>query len=1001
MSSPRLGIAPAAGAATRPVQSQKRTTGKLGVERAAAAAPRETRKSAAKGATAANSAANGDVQPATVCAQNQPISFGQTVNGTLANGDCLNPVEGDGSLVDEYTFSGTAGQQVTINMSSVNFDTVLYLINPNNQVVAFNDDIDPNTTPPNRNSRIVFTLQQSGAYSILANSFAPEERGNYTLSLATSGTCNSAAINFNETKSGTLAAGDCTNDIENDNTFVDYYTFSGTAGQQISVTLTATSGNVNPYLYLLTPSGDILAEDDNGGGGTTARIPAGTGFGRLPITGTYTIVVNTVLSSQTGGYSVTLAKAATDCPSIPVTVGATTNASLATGDCRLLEDGSFIDAYTFTGSANDQVVITMTSTTAGLVPVVFLLAPTGDALAIDVNGDGDNTARIPGTGTFTLPATGTYTVLANSLQAGQTGNYTLRVVSPSACTTTLTTTTRDVGGAGGQFSLNFTTQPGCSVSATSNSAFITVNAATVDTNGAGSVTYTVQANPTSAARSGTITVNGQTFTVTQAAACTYAVYPSVRPFTSGSFTTGRFTVITQNGCPWVATTNAPWLSITEGNTQQTGTGRVRYSVAANATNATRSGTILINNGAATHTVTQTSVGTTPQIQFSGNGEFTVNENDATRSATITVTRFGDTSGAASIDYATVDDPAAVPCDPNIKNGNDPFPQGTAYARCDYATTIDTLTFNAGEATKTFTVPLINDVFQEGNETFRIALSNPQGATLGTVTSALVTIQSEDTAPPTSNPINQIPFFVRQQYLDFLDREPEAGEPWSAVLTNCPQNIFSGPEVNSNCDRIAVSGAFFGSLEYRIKGLFVFLHYKAAFGSANNPLYVPEYTQFVADARRVSGVTAEEVIAKRLDFSEDFLARTEVANVFANTTNAEFVDRILSNLGITLTNADPATGETRTSLVNGLNAGTRTRAQVLRIIVESTEAVAAQFNRAFVATQYYGYLRRTPEPLGYQQNLEALNRTNNSRQLINGFLNSIEYRLRFGANTVNP
>jgi hypothetical protein len=34
---------------------------------------------------------------------------------------------------------------------------------------------------------------------------------------------------------------------------------------------------------------------------------------------------------------------------------------------------------------------------------------------------------------------------------------------------------------------------------------------------------------------------------------------------------------------------------------------------------------------------------------------------------------------------------------------------------------------------------------------------------------------------------------------------------------------------------------------------------------------------------------------------------------------------------------------------------------LRIIVESTEAIAAQFNRAFVAIQYYGYLRRTPEP----------------------------------------
>jgi hypothetical protein len=343
----------------------------------------------------------------------------------------------------------------------------------------------------------------------------------------------------------------------------------------------------------------------------------------------------------------------------------------------------------------------------------------------------------------------------------------------------------------------------------------------------------------------------------------------------------------------------------------------------------------------------------------------------------------------------------VPCDPNLKNGDTPFPQGTAYARCDYATTIDTLTFNAGETTKTFTVPLINDVFQESNETFRIALSNPQGATLGTPNTALVTLTSDDLAPPTTNPINQTPFFVRQHYLDFLDREPEPGEPWSGVLNRCPQNIFSGPEVNTDCDRIAVSGAFFGSPEFRLKGFFVFLHYKATFGSANNPLYVPQYTEFVADARRVSGVTAEEVIAKRLDFSEDFLARTSVANAFSGTSNEAFVDRILSNLGIGMTNPDPNSGETRNSLVNALNANTKTRPQVLRIIVESAEAIAAQFNRAFVAIQYYGYLRRTPEATGYEANLNALNQTNNSRQLINGFLNSIEYRLRFGANTTNP
>jgi hypothetical protein len=995
MSSPRFGIAPAAAAAT---QLQKRAGGKAGVTKAVAV--RETGKSEAKGAVK-RASSSGDAQPLTVCAQNQPINFGQPVNGTLATGDCLNPIEGDGSKVDEYTFTGSAGQQIAVSMSAA-FDTFLYLLNPDGTVLAVNDDIDPNTTT---NSRIpptgFITLPSSGVYSILANSFRPEDGGAYTVTLTAGTTCNLTPIAFGETKAGTLASGDCTNPIDVDGTPVDYYTFNGTAGQQIAITLTATSGNLDPYLYLLTPAGDLLADDDNGGGGTAARLPQGAGFGRLPVTGTYTIIVNTLQASQSGNYNVTLTKAATDCASVGLTGGVTLNGSLANGDCRLLEDGSFLDAYTFTGSANTQIVLTMTSSTPGLVPVLFLIAPNGDALDIDSNPDGDNIARIPSSGaaTFTLPVTGTYTVLANSFAPNQTGNYTLRLVDPSACTTTLASTGREVSGSGGQFGVGFTTQPGCSVTAVSNAGFITINSpGTVDANGAGTVSYTVQPNTGTTTRSGTITINGQTFTVTQTA-CNYAVYPTVRPFTAGSNTSGRFTVISQSGCAWTATTTAPWITITEG-TSGAGTGRVRYTVAANNTAATRTGTIVIN-GTVTHTVTQTSAGTTPQIQFSGNAEFTVNENDASRSATVNVTRTGDTTGAAMVEYATLDDQAAVPCDPNIKNGNENFPQGTAYARCDYATTIDTLTFNPGETTRTITVPLINDVFQEGNETFRIGLSNPQGATLGAPAVATVTIQSDDQAPPTTNPINQIGFFVRQHYLDFLDREPESGEPWSAVLANCPQNIFSGPEVNTNCDRIAVSGAFFGSPEFRLKGFFVFLHHKAAFGSANNPLYVPEYTDFTTDARRVSGKTAEEVIAKRIDFSEDFLARTSVANAFAGTSNEGFVDRILSNLGITLTNADPATGETRNSLVNALNAGTKSRAQVLRIIVESNEAIAAQFNRAFVAIQYYGYLRRTPEATGYEANLNALNQTNNARQLINGFLNSIEYRLRFGANTTNP
>ena len=61
-----------------------------------------------------------------------------------------------------------------------------------------------------------------------------------------------------------------------------------------------------------------------------------------------------------------------------------------------------------------------------------------------------------------------------------------------------------------------------------------------------------------------------------------------------------------------------------------------------------------------------------------------------------------------------------------------------------------------------------------------------------------------------------------------------------------------------------------------------------------------------------------------------------------------------------------------------------------------EVAAAEFNRAFVAMQYYGYLRRTPEDEDCQAWPRVINQDpNNVHRMVNGFMNSGEYRLRFG------
>ncbi len=109
-------------------------------------------------------------------------------------------------------------------------------------------------------------------------------------------------ITIGQTVTGTLLPGDCAS-IFNDGSLSDVYTFNGVAGQQIAISLNST--DFDAYLGLNLPGGSFDIQDDNGGGGTNARIPANSGFFTLPTTGTYRIAANT-FPGQTGNYSLTL-----------------------------------------------------------------------------------------------------------------------------------------------------------------------------------------------------------------------------------------------------------------------------------------------------------------------------------------------------------------------------------------------------------------------------------------------------------------------------------------------------------------------------------------------------------------------------------------------------------------------------------------------------------------------------------------------------------------------
>lgn len=355
-------------------------------------------------------------------------------------------------------------------------------------------------------------------------------------------------------------------------------------------------------------------------------------------------------------------------------------------------------------------------------------------------------------------------------------------------------------------------------------------------------------------------------------------------------------------------------------------------------------------------------GTIPGVSgasiFFSNASYTVSEGGTV--ATITVTR-SNTTNTATVQYATSN--------------------GSATDKGDYTPSLGTLTFNPGELNKSFNVSIIDDAFVEADEFLNVTLRNPTNATLGPnrgPSSATLTILDNDgTILSTNpNPIDSIPNFVRQHYLDFLNREPDPQgfQGWVNILSNC---AFG----NTACDRVEVSSAFFRSPEFQQRGYFVYRIFQTALGR------FPRYAEFVPDLARVSGFQSEQQLeASKVAFINDFMSRPEFVNKYGALSNTAYVDTLLQTAGVTIAN--------RQALIDDLNAGRKTRAQVLREIAESVQVYQKFYNEAFVVMEYFGYLHRDPDIL-FQQWIQTLNQGNDYRTLVNGFVNSLEYRGRFG------
>jgi hypothetical protein len=237
-------------------------------------------------------------------------------------------------------------------------------------------------------------------------------------------------------------------------------------------------------------------------------------------------------------------------------------------------------------------------------------------------------------------------------------------------------------------------------------------------------------------------------------------------------------------------------------------------------------------------------------------------------------------------------------------------------------------------------------------------------------------------PGTNTPITIMDndFFVQQQYIDFLSRFPEAAgfQAWMNVLNSCngDRNCLDGPDGK----RVQVSQMFYQAPEFNIKGFFAHRYYAATLDR------LATYQEFVADMRNLTGQTADETNAKRDAFAANWVNRAEFKAVYDALNNTQFVDTVLQRAEITLPN--------RQALIDSLGGGA-SRASVLRQIIESQQLQDKEYDPAFVAIQYFGYLRRAPEKAGYDAWLSYLrSHPGDYKTMVWGFVYSQEYTNRF-------
>ena len=348
----------------------------------------------------------------------QPIRVGQTVNGSLAEGD---PALSERGRFKVYRFDARKGQRLVATMRSEAFDAFLTVARSVGGITdAFKTDDDRGG---GTDARVRFVVPEDGEYLLVAQSLAEEGVGAYTLALETAPeptTAQSRELRLGQTVTGALAETDAI--LEDDDTFYDTWVISGRAGQRLLIEMK--SDSFDTFLSFGKMENDefnATGNDDDGGEGTNSRLTV-----TVPESGEFLIRANS-MGTATGPYTLTVTERPPPPPAPtprPIAVGQEVSGELSDDDA-VMEDESYYDYYSFEGRAGERYRITMRSDDFDAFLALGRMDG-GSFSEIDSNDDGG----ADGTNSqleVTLPAAGRYVIRANSLSGGNTGAYTLKL----------------------------------------------------------------------------------------------------------------------------------------------------------------------------------------------------------------------------------------------------------------------------------------------------------------------------------------------------------------------------------------------------------------------------------------------------------------------------------------------------------------------------------------------------------------------------------------------